>query len=425
MSFPVDEIQQVLVPAEFRLKHAKRIAWGLTCYLAVCLFAIAFVLGYLIHQAPAGSLVLILNALRDKPVDQQLLIALKSLLVIFGVAVSVYVVWRIQYCRLWVTDTQVVFESKIPLVGKWIDWTLQFNEFEAGSVKFSIVYLYPHDRFRHLTFSKKAFWMRRTILVSNWEPVSYSETSATVFGEQSKNLDIRGTLARFLTKPNLVVLQTSFESIPLILALKKRGVQIPLLKEIKARPFDVDLMGDSRLRHAFRVLLLLTLMALGLHVYSSSQYFLSDMPKANFAVPLALFAIAGWFWLAQKGARASCKVAERIEIRVAQVFVALLLSTAISWLLYAGSLSYSLFSQPAIQIEYVIDTSTKRLTPGLNVSSTYSDLQSITLRLRDEDWLRLRSGQTVSVQMRRNAILNSFQYDWIALHSTIRQSYLQ
>jgi hypothetical protein len=219
------------------------------------------------------------------------------------------------------------------------------------------------------------------------------------------------------------VLQKQFESVPLIQALRQRGVNVPPLSAINRQAFGADLFSNKRLKQGVYSMIAVSFAATATHFFAAHDYAIGQPSWLNTAIFMATCMLICWFWLWQAKPELSLRKSERYQFFAAQIFVSVVMAVLLTWLVYGMTLANTKINRPAIHLDFVLDIDKYQLRPSDKALATHPGLESIKLDFGREYWQAQPKGAIVPIEIRRNFWLRLWQYDREPMLERMREFY--
>jgi hypothetical protein len=412
-------------PVQFGLKNVREIGRFLLVLVSFLYLGIAVFLAYLFQLAQPDTAQLIWSKYVESPIIKQVQIAGSVLFLLLFIPLIFYasqLQWNI---RIRVDDESIRFESKLPFLAKWIDWSFPLTDFNGGVVRFTVVPLVTRGSLPLIAFTWGSYWRRHVVRVSDWEQLgTYGEPVKPV-GETSRFFQVPKGFFSWPQRKSPEILQKQFESIPLINALRRRGVDVPPLNAINRSSFGTDLFTNTRLKHGVYAMVGVSFAATAAHFFAAHDYLIGRPPWSVISVFSVTCAAAIWAWLWQGRGDLRLKKSERVEFLAAQVFVALVMAVLLTWFTHVIILGNTKISQAPVGADFILDIKKHQLRPSEQALATHPGLEPIKLDFGKEYWQAQPKDTIVPIEVRRNFWLRLWQYDREPLLDRMREFYLK
>jgi hypothetical protein len=415
----------VQTPVQFGLRNVREIGrfhfvLAILLYLGFAVFIV-----YLLQLAPPDAAQLLWSKYAGSPVLKQVQVAGSVLFVILFIPLIFYFAQLQQKTRIHVDDESISFESNLPLIAKWLDWSFPLSDFNQGSVKFTVLAWISRGSLPLIAFIWGSIWRRHVVRVSEWEQLDRYGEPVKPIGETSSFFQLPKQFFSWPQRKSPEVLQKQFESIPLIQALMQRGVNVPPLSAITRHAFGADLFSNKRLKQGVYAMIALSLAATAIHFFAAHDYVIGQPSWLHTAIFMATCVFICWFWLWQAKPELSLRNSERYQFFAAQIFVSVVMAVLLTWLVYGMTLANTKANRPAIHLDFVLDIDKYQLRPSDKALATHPGLEPIKLDFGNEYWKALPKDSIVAIQVRRNFWLRLWQYDREPILDLMREFYLK
>jgi hypothetical protein len=226
-------------------------------------------------------------------------------------------------------------------------------------------------------------------------------------------------LVRWGTAENVAVLQQQFDQLPLMQALRQRGIVVPPITGKKQHP-GVDLMAVPRFKAVVVGFFVALAVALALfHTMRHQQYFVQPAWAVWIAVA-GLCGLAAYLWLCLEpaGQDRADYTGGALEFRLTQIFLACLVGLAAGVCTPFLPLALSNLAQPAQEVEFVLQKSPLLLRAPASVGMP--DIQPAQAL---DYWTSLPEGTVVKLPVRRGNDGLWWQFDSSVLHDKLSAFY--
>lgn len=330
--------------------------------------------------------------------------------------------WRVlKDSYLSLDETALRYHSTLPFFNRWLDWQLPLEDVRAGRVGLSLVKPpLRRDPLPFVTLQWGTYPVRRLIL-HTWHTPAASITLDQLENAAGPGLEhpdgLRGGAPADL--------QRRFDALPLVQALRQRGVEISWLHAKRRGMAGPDLTGNDRLRWGLLMVLGLLLTGIAGHMWTQHEHVFPAWPIGLWwagGLPLAL-AAGIWLWGAPP--EASLKINDARQIRAGQLFVAILLGLLGAWAMQAGAIGATRHLQPKLTLRFQTDPAGETLLPMSDAMAAHPDLPSIDVRITQEYWASLPAGHVQSLDVRRGWAGWWWQYDGKPLLEPVGRFYEQ
>jgi hypothetical protein len=287
-------------PVQFALKSAKQMARAGWALLAFTYLVLGLLFWYLSRLAKPGTGQLMLAKFLEKGIYEQAEHLVNLLLLLTLPFILVLASRLMQKFRLFIDDERIGVKSNLPLIAKWIDWSLPLSDFNQGIVRFTVLAWVSRGSLPLVAFNWRSIWRRHVVRVSEWEQLdSYGEPVRPV-GETSSFFQVPKGFFSWSQPKSPEVLQKQFESVPLIQALRQRGVNVPPLSAITRQAFGADLFSNKRLKQGVYSMIAVSFAATALHFFAAHDHVIGQPSWLHTAIFMATCMFICWFWLGRQ-----------------------------------------------------------------------------------------------------------------------------
>lgn len=317
-----------------------------------------------------------------------------------------------KHARLTLQADTLRYTSGLPLLGPWLDWTLDLEAVRTHKLPLELAGVamgpQPTNNYR-LSWGKG---LVRQLRPAAWHLPDQAPVSpvkpATSFG-----------LVRWKTPENQALLQQQFNQLPLVQALRQRGIALPPV-DGKRQMVGLDLMAYPRMKVAVIGFFIALLSAFVLfHVMRNEHYF---SPPPFFAW-VAFGAAAGlcmlaWLWREHPGEAGATNAAETAGFRSTQFLLAALAGVAAGLCAPSLPLAFSSTTQASQQLAFELKNAPLRLRAAAasGVPDIYPD-QAM------DYWASLPERSTLSLPVREGVVGLWWQFDSSVLQDRLDAFY--
>jgi hypothetical protein len=305
--------------------------------------------------------------------------------------------------RLTLDNSQLRFDSGVPLLGPWLDWQLSLDDVRSGRTALRLTSVALGANALALI---RLGWGRaglRSLRPAAWR---LSGEGASVHPEPQPPHRPLG-FVNWRHPDNAAWLQQRFDALPLLLALRERGVVLPDLLSMRQGAEGPDLMAHPRLRAVLALLALLTISgALLLHL-SRYQHYITPWSRPTWLAMAALIAALTAAWQLVLAPPMPDDRASRWSLRFAQALSTVLMVPLLGWNLYHAPLAWGRAFGRAQAGDYVLDVDAAVLRP----SDAATAGPAIAVDLAAPYWRAQQDGSTHPLVVRRGWAGWWTQYD--------------
>ena len=317
--------------------------------------------------------------------------------------------------RLILTDDELRHVSGVPVLGQWLDWTLDLTAIRRNNAILKVIGQ-PMGadplKFYRLSWGESSIFQIRQIRPSAWllanQPIAKAIQPKSTLG-----------LVRWRHPENQALLQQQFDQLPLVQALRMRGVTVEAVTG-KRQHAGVDLMAYPAFKLAVIGSLVAFVVAFGLfHAMLDQQYFVQ--PGWTVWVTVAAIAAAIVYMRLRQEQPADEPTgirAKSLEFVATQVFLACLAGAGAAAVAVSLPLVLSTVSQPAREVTFVLQKSPLRLLAPTSVG--IPDVQPVQAL---DYWASLPDGEIVMLPVRRGIGGLWWQFDSSALSDSLDKFY--
>ena len=305
-----------------------------------------------------------------------------------------------KHARLTLQADTLRYTSGLPLLGPWLDWTLDLEAVRTHRLPLELAGVamgpQPTNNYR-LSWGKgqvkqlrpAAWHLPNHVAVAPVKP-------ASSFG-----------LVRWQTPENQALLQQQFNQLPLVQALRQRGIMLPPVNA-KRQMAGLDLMAYPRMKVAVISFFMALVSAIVLfHLMRHHHYFTPPPLLAWVAFGAAAgLCMLAWLWPEQPGEVNTASAAEAIGFRSTQVLLAALTAVAAGLCAPSLPLAFSSTTQASQDIAFDLKTAPLRLraTAASGVPDVHPD-QAL------DYWLSQPEGAAFSLPVRQGVAGLWWQFD--------------
>lgn len=338
------------------------------------------------------------------------------LLIVLGLA------WHRRRARLVLDGQSLRYASGLPLVWRWLDWQLDLNALRSGAVTWQLqgvpVPANPLSALR-LTWKRGA---RLGLSPARWYLPGEPELDDVVRPHSMAGLVLWNS-AR-----NLPVVQQLFETLPLVRALRERGVPVPVPDGKQSGVAGgTNLMAYPRMKAVvIGFFVALAVAAALFHAMRHQHYFLAPPVGAwlAFAACAGLLLLA-WMW--PEGALAHGKAtptaAERVGFRTTQLLVAALAAVPAGLCAPSLPLLWTWAAEPLRTVVFAVAPPVPPSSRVVLQAPQEGDVPPVEPTQAIGYWLSLRPGETVELPVRRGVAGLWWQFDSSVLEGRLEAYY--
>lgn len=335
-----------------------------------------------------------------------LLLQMAAVCVAVGVAMALP-----RRARLVLTDDRLSYHAGLPLMARWLDWTLDLNAVRQGAVGLqwagAPMGRHPEALYR-LTWGAGGL---RGVRPAAWhvpgQPEPPRQPPHAILG-----------LVSWQRPDNQPILRRNLDALPLVQALRARGVAVPSITG-RRQLAGIDLMAYARIRSAVWAFFgLLAIAVVLFHGLRHQHFFAPPSGAALIGLGLAA-ALAALAWMAPERERAAERLASRHEFWIAKLLIALLLGVALALCAPLLALGWGVLAKPERTVVWVVQVADK---PRLRAVDD-ADVPPLAPRQAREFWASLHTGEHVTLPVRRGTAGWWWQYDSAALAERVEAFY--
>jgi hypothetical protein len=309
------------------------------------------------------------------------------------------------------TDT-LQYSSGLPVLGPLIDWTLDLKAVRANKLPLQLTGVamgpQPANNYR-LSWGMGQV---KQLTPAAWHlpdqaPVALEKPTSS-FG-----------LVRWQTPENQALLQQQFNQLPLLQALRQRGIALPPLNG-KRQMVGLDLMAYPRMKVAVITFFVALLSALVLfHLMRHHHYFTPPplLAWVTFGTAAGLGMLT-WLWPEHPGEANTVNAAQAIEFRSTQVLLAALTAVAAGLCAPSLPLAFSSTTQVSQDTAFELKHAPLRLQ-----ATTASGVPDVHPKQALDYWISQREGTLFSLPVRQGMAGLWWQFDSRALQDRLDAFY--
>ena len=302
--------------------------------------------------------------------------------------------------RLTLEADTLRYASGLPLLGRWLDWTLDLEAVRANKLPLQLAgaALGPTP-----TNNYRLSWGRGQ--VKQLRPAAWhlpGQAPAALVKPTSSF-----GLVRWQTPENQALLQQQFNQLPLVQALRQRGIALPPVNG-KRQMAGLDLMAHPRMRVAVIGFFIALVSAFALfHVMRNDHYFSPPPLLAWVAFGTAAgLCMLAWLWREHPGGAGSTTAVEAAGFRSTQVLLAALIGVAAGLCAPSLPLAFSSTTQASQQLAFGLKNAPLRLQ-----ATTDNGVPDIHPDQAMDYWLSLPEGSAFSLPVRQGVAGLWWQFD--------------
>ena len=310
------------------------------------------------------------------------------------------------------TDT-LRYASGLPFLGRWLDWTLDLEAVRSTKLVLQLecVAMAPQPTYNYrLSWSRGLFV--RQVRPAAWhlpdQPPIAPLIPASSFG-----------LVRWQTPENQALLQQQFEQLPLVQALRQRGIALPPVNG-KRQVVGLDLMAYPRMKVAVILFFMAMLSAIVLfHLMRHHHYFTPPPLLAWVAFGSAAgLGMLAWLWPEHSGGASAVTAEETAGFRFTQVLLAALVAVAAGLCAPSLPLAFSSATQVPKDTAFELKYAPLRLR-----ATTASGVPDVHPDQAMDFWLSRPEGTAFSLPVRPGVAGLWWQFDSRALDDRLDAFY--
>ena len=337
---------------------------------------------------------------------------------LYLVAITVFMFGHVLHkrrARLTLGTNTLGYSSGLPFIGRWLDWTLDIEAVRRNALPMQVIGVaigpQPTNNYR-LSWGKGQF---ERIRPAAWHlPGSVPQASvasvkpASWFG-----------LVRWQAPENQALLQQQLNQLPLITALRQRGVMLPPLNA-KRQSSGLDLMARPRMKVAVITFFVGVLAAFVLfHLMRHHHYFTPPPQWVWICVGLAAgLCMLAWLWPEHLGESDTANALVAIEYRSTQVLLAALIAVVAGLSAPSMPLLFSSLTQASRYIAFELTTEPLRLR-----AMAAREVPDIHPDQAMDFWLNQSEGTAFSLPVRQGLAGMWWQFDSRVLQARLDAFY--
>ncbi|MES2609454.1 MAG: hypothetical protein V4679_04390 [Pseudomonadota bacterium] len=323
--------------------------------------------------------------------------------------------------RLVLDGQSLRYTSGLPIVWRWLDWQLDLEALRSGAVAWQLqgapVPANPLSTLR-LTWKSGA---RLGLSPARWYLPQEPELDDGVRPHSLAGLVL------WNSAKNLPMVQQMFENLPLVRALRERGVPVPIPDGRPSGAAGTDLMAYPRMK-AVVLGFFVALAAAGLlfHAMRNQHYFTAP----PIGIWLAVAAIAGllvlaWMWpdSALRHGSAMPTASERVGFRATQLLVAALAAVPVGLCAPSLPLLLTWATEPPRTVVFAVAPPVPSPSRVLLQAQQSGDVPPVEPRQAIGYWLSLHPGDAVELPVRRGVAGLWWQFDSSVLEGRLEAYY--
>jgi hypothetical protein len=321
-----------------------------------------------------------------------------------------------KHARLTLSARTLQYASGLPLLGRWLDWSLDLDAVRADKLALRLsgvaMGAQPLRNYR-LTWGVGSL---RQLRPAAW----YLPGQAAV-----KPLRPRSFLGlvRWQAPDNKALLQQQFAQLPLVRALRERSVVLPPMTDKRQDP-NLDLLAYPRMKVAVISFFAAIVLAFILFHLMRHQHYFVQPPVITYIAFGALVGLAALAWLWQELQAGGPSLAPgataggALGFRSTQLLLAALVAVAAGLCAPSLPLAFSNLTQNPQQIAFVLQNSPLRLNP-----KHPDDAPAIAPTQAVDYWLSLADGEVVTLPVRQGVAGLWWQFDSSVLQDQVEAFY--
>jgi hypothetical protein len=317
----------------------------------------------------------------------------------FGVAIWAQKAHK-RNARVLIDDTTVRYVSGIPWIGKWIDWTWDLEAIRTNKLVLKVVNIPLNSQPLRTCRLSWGQFINKQMRPYVWQLPGQS--MAPVAKPQS----FLG-LVRWNTPANATLLQQQFDQLPLVTALRQRGITLPPISDRAQHYPGMDLMAQPRMRLAVWAFFGAMAAAFALfHAMRHQHYFTA--PPGSVWIGMGLLAGLGMLaWLWQEQAEGGAQAGKQLlEFRSTQVIVASLFALAVGLCVPSLPLVLSSLAKSSQDTAFTLQK-----PPLLLRAKPGSGTPDLTPHQALDYWASLPNGETITLPVRQGFAGWWWQFD--------------
>lgn len=294
--------------------------------------------------------------------------------------------------RLTLDNDELRYTSGIPLIGRWLDWCLDLKAIRSNTLSFKLA---------GTPMGAQPMHLYRLTWGTGFNDLKQLRPSAWHLSDQAPPELIKPRsflgLVRWGTPENMLILQQQFNQLPLMQALRQRGIVVPPITG-KKQHTGVDLMAFPRFKAVVIGFFVALAVALALFHTMRHQHYFVQPAWAVWIVVAGLCGLAAYLWLRLEPAgqdRADYS-GGTLEFRFTQIFLACLVGLAAGVCAPFLPLALSNMAQPAQEVAFILQKS-----PLLLRAPTSGEMPDIQPAQALDYWASLPEGTVIKLPVRR------------------------
>lgn len=304
------------------------------------------------------------------------------------------------------------YSSGVPVLGRWLDWTLDLETLRSNKLSLTVIGeaygAQPLKCYRLAWGVGQLRQLRPTAWYLPDQPRVQPVRPKSFFG-----------LIRWQTPENQSVLQEQFNQLPLVQALRQRGVELRPITGKRQIP-GLDLMAYPRMKVAVISFFVGLFSAFALFHLTRHQHYFVQPPVATWIAfgTLVGFGMLGWLWFERPAEASLASAGGTIEFRYAQGLLAVLLAVAAGLCAPSLPLAFANVTQASQALFFVLQKS-----PLLLQAKNANEMPGIQPMQATEYWLSLPEGEAILLPVRRGIAGLWWQFDSSVLQDRIEAFY--
>lgn len=302
--------------------------------------------------------------------------------------------------RLILEPDTLRYSCGLPLLGRWLDWTLDLEAVRANRLPLQLAGVAMGSQpVNNYTLSWRKVPAKRLRLAAwhlpNQVPVALQKPTSS-FG-----------LVRWQTPENQALLQQQFHQLPLVQALRQRGIELPSVNG-KRQLVGIDLMAYPRMKFAVISFFICILSVFVLfHLMRHHHYFSPPalLVWVAFGIAAGLGMLA-WLWSENPGKVNTITAAAAIGFRSTQVLLAALFAIAAGLLAPSLPLAFS----STVHVPQEIAFELKKAPLRLQASAAYG-VPDVQPNQALDFWTSQPEGAAFSLPVRQGVAGLWWQFD--------------
>ena len=320
--------------------------------------------------------------------------------------------------RLLLDEHQLRLESRVPWIGRWLDWTLPLEDVRSRKTILQIRGVAMGSNALDLFNVGWGLSGLHRFSPAQWVPVGADGTDVTASDAVPRELPPHRPLGlvRWEHPDNKAWLQQRFDAQPLVAALRRQGIELPPLDRTSGAWQGTDLLRYPRLRLALtRWLPLATLIGAVLQHLARHQFYFAPWPFLAWGTLIVAIGLPTGYWLSRDAPAQGLARGDAWSVRAAQGLVATLLGLVLAWGLQAAPLVLAIGLGTPKSVDFVLDLRDNRLEPAPGSVTT----QSIALQGASNFWAAQGNGAIQPIVVREGVWGFWQQYDTEDLNERI------